>query len=144
RTDDVLFRNNATGDTGYFQTIGGHNAGFVEVGPSSTTYSVVGIGDFEGNGTSDILFRNTATGDTGFYDTSSGNAWVDVGPAGGLCRRSSVSTLASNARLNLEKPLIGCSPSVVNPKTALPILGRRSRTALAAGDSGITSSRPVL
>ncbi len=59
----------------------GLNTGWVEIGPSSTAYTVAGTGDFEGNHVSDVLFRNTATSDTGFYNVSNHNAWVDVGPA---------------------------------------------------------------
>lgn len=30
-------------------------------------YDVVGVGNFNGDGSSDVLFRNNITGDTGFY-----------------------------------------------------------------------------
>jgi hypothetical protein len=77
----VLFRNNATGDTGFYQMVNGANAGWHGIGASSTAYSVVGVGDFTGNGASDILFRNNATGDTGFYAIVNGvnTGWHDIG-----------------------------------------------------------------
>jgi hypothetical protein len=80
-TSDILFRNNATGDIGYYNIVNGGNAGWVHLGSSSTAYSVVGVGDFMGNGTDDILFRNNTTGDTGFFDIVEGSntGWHDIG-----------------------------------------------------------------
>ena len=79
--DDILYRNNATGDTGYYQIVRGANAGWHDIGASSTAYSVVGVGDFMGNGTADILYRDNSTGDTGFYEIVNGAnlGWHDVG-----------------------------------------------------------------
>lgn len=78
----VLFRNNATGDTGYFQ-IGTNGAlqGWRSIGGSSSAYSVAGQGDFNGDGTADILYRNTATGDTGYYQMLDGalQGWHSIG-----------------------------------------------------------------
>jgi glycosyl hydrolase family 16 len=78
---DVLFRNEATGDTGFYAISNGANVGWRDVGASSTAYSVVGVGDFNGDGTSDILYRNNTTGDTGFYEIFNGanTGWNDVG-----------------------------------------------------------------
>jgi hypothetical protein len=80
-TSDVLFRNTATGDTGFFDIVNGSNSGWIDIGASSTSYSVIGTGDFNGDGTDDILYRNNVTGDTGFYEILDGaNAgWHDVG-----------------------------------------------------------------
>ena len=80
-TSDVLFRNNSTGDTGFYAINNGHFAGWHHVGGSSPAYSAVGIGDFSGDGTSDILFRNNTTGDTGFYQISNGAfaGWHAIG-----------------------------------------------------------------
>ena len=80
-TDDILFRNNATGDTGFYGIVNGVNTGWNDIGATSTAYSVVGVGDFHGNGKSDVLFRNNATGDTGFYNIVNGvnTGWVDIG-----------------------------------------------------------------
>jgi hypothetical protein len=80
-TSDVLFRDNATGDTGFYNIVNGANTGWVDIGGSSTAYSVVGVGDFMGDATDDVLFRNNATGDTGFYNIVDGSneGWVDIG-----------------------------------------------------------------
>jgi uncharacterized delta-60 repeat protein len=63
--NDILFRNNSTGDTGYTDI---HNNVFHSLGGSPVAYSVVGAGDYNGDGFSDILFRNNSTGDTGYTD----------------------------------------------------------------------------
>jgi hypothetical protein len=82
-TSDILFRDNATGDTGYFAPpSGGGQDTWVGLGASSTAYSVAGIGDFTGAGTSDILFRDNATGDTGYLAMPPGGgqgSWHDLG-----------------------------------------------------------------
>ena len=86
-TSDILFRNNATGDMGFWNIVNGANTGWVHLGSSSTAYSVVGIGDFENDGSADPLFRNSATGDIGFINIVDGavsgpnNGWVDLGVA---------------------------------------------------------------
>ena len=61
-TDDILFRNDATGDTWFEAMNAGAPAGWHQVGGSDTRFSVVGVGDYFGNGTSDILYRNNASG----------------------------------------------------------------------------------
>src|SRR5262249_54778344 len=69
-TSDILLRGDASGDTGFYAISNGTSTGWHEIAGSSTSYSVVGVGDFFGNGTSDVLFRNNANGDTGFYAIS--------------------------------------------------------------------------
>ncbi len=79
---DVLFRAGTSGDTGFYSIVNSANAGWVDIGASSTAYSVAGTGgDFNGDGMSDVLFRNGSSGDTGFYAIVNGvNAgWHDVG-----------------------------------------------------------------
>jgi hypothetical protein len=61
-TSDILFRDNATGDTGYDTIVNGEVTGWHDIGATSTAYSVVGVGDFYGNDADDILFRDDATG----------------------------------------------------------------------------------
>jgi hypothetical protein len=39
-TSDVLFRNNTTGDTGFYEIVNGANAGWHDIGASSTAYHV--------------------------------------------------------------------------------------------------------
>src|SRR3984957_4470905 len=80
-TSDILYRNDASGDTGFYQMVNGANTGWHDIGASSTAYSVVGTGDFYGTGTTDILYRNAVSGDTGFYQIVNGanNGWDDMG-----------------------------------------------------------------
>ena len=82
-TSDILFRNNSTGDVGFYAISNGVDTGWHYVAPSSTAYTAVGVGDYFGNGTDDILFRNNASGDVGFYEINNGMdvGWVDVGPS---------------------------------------------------------------
>ena len=79
---DILLRDNATGDTGYYAPgTGGGQGTWTDLGLSSTAYSVVGVADFTGNGISDILYRDSATGDMG-YSVPSGSGqgtWHDLG-----------------------------------------------------------------
>jgi hypothetical protein len=51
-TDDILFRNNTTGDTWFEAISNGASAGWNPVGGSDTNYAVVGVGDYFGNNTS--------------------------------------------------------------------------------------------
>ena len=41
-TDDVLYRNNTSGDTGFYSISNGVNTSWRDLGASSTAYSVVG------------------------------------------------------------------------------------------------------
>jgi len=79
-TSDVLFRNNLTGDLGFYRISNGQNGGYKAIGSSSTAYAVVATGDFDRDGTSDVLFRD-ATGDLGFFRISQGvfTGWGHVG-----------------------------------------------------------------
>ena len=77
-TDDILFRNNTTGDT-WFEGISNGAFGWNPIGGSDTKYAVVGVGDYFGNNTSGILFRNSA-GDTWFEAISNGAfGWNHIG-----------------------------------------------------------------
>ncbi len=80
---DILFRNDATGDTGFYQMkAGGTLQAWDSVGASSTDYTVAATSDLNSDGVTDILFRNNAGGDTGFYQMSSAGAvlgWHDIG-----------------------------------------------------------------
>lgn len=80
-TSDILFRNDSTGDIGFYRMSNGNMVSWQDIGGSSTAYSVVGVGDFTGNGTDDVLFRNNATGDLGFYALNNGAfaGWHDIG-----------------------------------------------------------------
>jgi hypothetical protein len=78
---DILFSNQTSGDTGVYAIDPGISVGWQDIGFSSTAYSVVGTGDFNGDLTTDVLFRNNTTGDTGFYKIVNGTnaGWNDVG-----------------------------------------------------------------
>jgi autotransporter passenger strand-loop-strand repeat protein len=88
-TSDILFRNNSTGNIWLEVMNDGINNGGLSgvwdsIGGSDTHYSVVGVGDFNSDGTSDILFRNNATGDLWYEAMSNGapagpNPWNHVG-----------------------------------------------------------------
>jgi hypothetical protein len=78
RTSDILFRNDATGDIRFEAMSNGAFAGWHEVGPSSSFYSAVGVGDFYGTGTSDLLLRNNSTGDT-WFEVPPNGAFHDIG-----------------------------------------------------------------
>jgi hypothetical protein len=80
-TDDILFRDNSSGDTWIEQISSSASTGWSQVGGSNTTYAVAAVGDYFGNGTDDILFRNNNTGDTWFEAISNGasNGWHQVG-----------------------------------------------------------------
>jgi hypothetical protein len=74
-TDDILYRNNSTGDMWIDAISNGAQAGALPwhpLGGSNTNYAVVATGDYYGNGTSDILFRNNATADTWYEAISNG------------------------------------------------------------------------
>jgi hypothetical protein len=78
---DILFRNSATTDTGYYQLSGGSSYTWHDLGSTSSAYSVAGVGDFNGDGISDILWRNPTNGDVGAYELSGGGSysWHDFG-----------------------------------------------------------------
>jgi autotransporter passenger strand-loop-strand repeat protein len=76
-TSDVLFRNDASGDTWFEAMSNGAFAGWNPIGGSDTHYSAVGLGEFFGIATSDILYRNASTGDTWIYGVFAG--WSQIG-----------------------------------------------------------------
>jgi hypothetical protein len=81
-TNEILFRNNSTGDTWFEAISNAAFAGWNHIGGSDTHYSVVGMGDFFGNGSADdILFRNASTGDTWFETMNNGSfaGWYQIG-----------------------------------------------------------------
>jgi hypothetical protein len=61
--------------------VDGVNTGWHDIGVTSTAYTVVGTGDYNGDNTADILFRNNTAGDTGFYEMVNGvnTGWHDIG-----------------------------------------------------------------
>jgi autotransporter passenger strand-loop-strand repeat protein len=80
-TDDILYRNDSTGDIWFEAISNGAFNGWHQVSSADTNYSVAGLGDFYGNGTDDILFRNNSTGDTWIEAISNGafDGWHQIG-----------------------------------------------------------------
>jgi Subtilase family len=78
---DILFRNDSSGDVWFEAMSNGAFTGWRHIGPTLSTYDVVGVGDFSADGTDDILLRNGTTGDVGFYQMSNGinTGWHDIG-----------------------------------------------------------------
>jgi hypothetical protein len=79
-TSDILFRNDATGSTWYAEMSNGALGTWQSLGSTATSYSVIGVGDFYGNGTSEELVRN-GSGDTWLQTMSNGApiGWQDIG-----------------------------------------------------------------
>ncbi len=78
---EVLWANAATGDVGYWQTIGG-SAQWSYIGRGSTTMRAVASGDFDGDGSADILWQNPSNNYIGAWFMGSGApSWqvVDIG-----------------------------------------------------------------
>ncbi|HQT78973.1 MAG TPA: hypothetical protein PLD10_18115 [Rhodopila sp.] len=79
-TSDILFRNDSTGDMGWYVPGGQGPASWVQFGPTSPSYSIVGVGNYNGTGAADILFRDAA-GDFGYIANTAGSqgTWVGLG-----------------------------------------------------------------
>jgi hypothetical protein len=81
--DDILFRNDTTGEMGWWKLDSSNNPYWHDLGVPSptpglspTNWKVAGIGDFNGDGKQDILMSSTSVYpgclDVGCYDVSSG------------------------------------------------------------------------
>jgi hypothetical protein len=81
-TADILWRNTSTGDLAIWEMNGTTvlNPGTSGVGAVPTTWSIVGTGDFNGDGKSDILWRDTA-GDIAIWEMN-GNAVLNPSTSG--------------------------------------------------------------
>ena len=137
-TSDILFRNAATGDTGFFAVSGGALGAWHSLGATSTAYSVVAIGDYYGNGVDDILFRNNATGDTGFYAMSNGvnTGWHALGSSS--TAYSIVGDTTTNGVGTGESHGNSLTQTAGGPTTAAPL----SQT-LGGGDTGVHMSQTL-
>ena len=62
----IFLRNTTTGDVGVWVLQGTKIAQGVDLGPVSMNWTIAGIGDFDGNGSSDILFTDTS-GNVGIW-----------------------------------------------------------------------------
>ena len=82
-TSAVAFVNSTTGDLGYMTANATGGETWHPVGPTSTAYSAIAKGDFNGDGVLDIAFRNNASGGWGFMSVNpgGGETWRDVGPS---------------------------------------------------------------
>jgi hypothetical protein len=67
---DILWRNTSTGDIAIWEMNGTTilNPNASGVGNAPTAWSIVGTGDFNGDGYADILWRNTTTGDLAIWE----------------------------------------------------------------------------
>jgi hypothetical protein len=63
RNNDIVWRNNTTGDVVTQRGDGASTPTFVLTSTVPTQWSIVGHGDFDGDGFDDWLWRNTTTGD---------------------------------------------------------------------------------
>ena len=70
---DILWRNTATGEVGYWQTIAGLHGNTQSYGFPSSNYQVVAVGDYNGNGVDDVMWRDVNTGVTGYYSNAFGS-----------------------------------------------------------------------
>ncbi len=71
-TSDVLWRDGASGRTGYWEMDGGART-WNEVGTVTTAWDIVGSGNFSGSSADDVLWRNTETGRTGYWEMDDGD-----------------------------------------------------------------------
>jgi hypothetical protein len=67
---DILWRNTSTGDVAIWEMNGTTilNPSTSGLGTVATAWSIVGTGDFNGDGYADILWRNTSTGDLSIWE----------------------------------------------------------------------------
>ncbi|MBF2026984.1 MAG: tail fiber protein [Oscillatoriales cyanobacterium C42_A2020_001] len=67
---DVLWRNQLTGENGFWEVNGTAVANYVPINPVSVNsgWDVVGVGDFSGDRNTDILWRNRTTGENAYWE----------------------------------------------------------------------------
>ncbi|MDR6532727.1 hypothetical protein J2800_003487 [Caulobacter rhizosphaerae] len=105
--DDILYRTLGSGagggDLGFYHLQNGAVVGQTTIASSSPAYSVVGVADFDGDGSADILFRNDKTGDTGFYKIDHGQFvdWVSVGSSSAAYRVVNVGDFDINGSVDI-------------------------------------------
>ena len=105
--DDILYRTLGSGagggDLGFYHLQNGAVVGQSTIASSSPAYTVVGVADFDGNGSADILFRNDKTGDTGFYKIDHGQFvdWVSVGSSNTDYRVVNVGDFDKNGSIDI-------------------------------------------
>ena len=80
---DILWRNTTTGDIAIWEMSGTTilNANTAGLGNVPMAWSIVGTGDFNGDGYADILWRNTTTGDLAIWEMN-GTTILNANTAG--------------------------------------------------------------
>ena len=83
---DVLLHNQTTGEVGaWLVNAGSTPNGWKSMGAApASTWQVVGVGDFDGNGLADVLLHNQSTGEVGAWLLQPGgapNGWKSMGAA---------------------------------------------------------------
>ena len=73
RYPDILWRNSNTGEVDTWLITNGHVSGATAVGVASSAWQLLGVGDFNGDGTSDVLWRNTNTGEVDTWLLANGH-----------------------------------------------------------------------
>jgi hypothetical protein len=83
-TSNVLWQNQSTGLVGSWLIQNSANTGWASLGTADPfTWKVVGVGDFNGDGTPDVLWQNQSTGLVGIWhiQNNTNAGWLSVGTA---------------------------------------------------------------
>jgi hypothetical protein len=84
---DVLWQDAVGGQVqaGAWESSPDGGANWVSFGTGGPGWTIVGVGDYDGDGKSDVLWRNSSTGQVGAWESSRGggvSSWVGFGAGG--------------------------------------------------------------